>query len=67
LIVIGTVGRRSKIAAAERARLTTELLGQVESGRIKLAVNQRHPLAEASRAHSELQARKTEGSSVLVP
>lgn len=40
---------------------------RVLDGRLKVAINQRYPLAEAPRAHRELQARATSGSSVLLP
>jgi NADPH:quinone reductase len=55
---------------AKRADLvanTTELFGMVESGKVKIAVNQRYPLAEAAQAHRDLEARVTTGSSVLIP
>lgn len=32
-----------------------------------MTVSERYPLAEASRAHADLQGRKTVGSVVLVP
>ena len=43
-----------------------ELFSMVESGKIKIAVNQRYRLAEAAQAHRDLEARKTTGSTVLV-
>jgi NADPH:quinone reductase len=54
---------------AKRADLVanaTELFGMVEKGAIKIAVNQRYPLAEAATAHRDLEARKTTGSTVLI-
>ncbi len=36
------------------------------SGKVKITVDQRYPLAEAAQAHRELEARKTTGSSVLI-
>lgn len=44
-----------------------ELFRMIESGAVKVPVNQRYPLAEAARAHRELEGRMTTGSSVLVP
>lgn len=44
-----------------------ELFRMIESGAVKVPVNQRYPLAEAARAHRELESRMTTGSSVLVP
>ncbi len=46
---------------------TAELFGMVESGTIKISVNQRYRLADAAQAHRDLEARKTTGSSVLIP
>ena len=39
----------------------------VRSGTVRVEVRQRYPLAEAKRAHEDLHARRTVGSSVLVP
>ncbi|MEJ8566318.1 quinone oxidoreductase family protein [Elongatibacter sediminis] len=39
----------------------------VGSGAVKICVNQRYPLAEAAQAHRDLEARKTTGSTVLLP
>ena len=44
-----------------------ELFHMVETGAIKIDVNQRYPLSEAAQAHCDLEARKTTGSTVLVP
>ncbi|MDT5009909.1 MAG: NADPH:quinone reductase [Mycobacterium sp.] len=44
-----------------------EFLDAVESGVVTITVSGRYPLAEAARAHEDLQARKTTGSIVLVP
>ena len=49
-----------------RARNAAELFGLIKSGALKIEINQRYPLAEAARAHTELEARQTMGSSVLV-
>lgn len=50
----------------QRAQNAAELFGLIESGALKVEINQRYPLAEAARAHTELEARMTTGSSVLV-
>ena len=39
----------------------------VLSGKVKIAVAQRYALADAAQAHRDLEARKTTGSSILVP
>jgi NADPH:quinone reductase len=49
----------------ERAELAAELFGHVGSGRIKIQINQRYPLEEAVRAHRDLEAGRSIGSSVF--
>ena len=44
-----------------------ELFGVIGNGAVGININQRYPLSEAARAHSDLEARKTTGSTVLVP
>ena len=51
---------------AEKAALAEEIFGHVSGGRIKIEINQCYPLQEAARAHHELEARKTTGSSIFV-
>jgi NADPH2:quinone reductase len=34
---------------------------------VRVAVRERHPLAEAARAHRDLEARRTVGRSILLP
>lgn len=43
------------------------LIDVIGGGRVKIAVNQTYPLAEAAQAHIDLESRKTTGSSVLLP
>jgi len=53
---------------ANRERLVAmarELFDVVESGAVKVAVNQTYPLEHAAIAHADLEARKTSGSTVL--
>jgi len=45
----------------------TELFDAVAGGDITVEVGGRYPLAEAARAHEDLQGRKTTGSIVLLP
>ena len=54
--------RRSDLEA-----MSAELFEVVRSGTVRIEVNQRYPLSEAARAHADLQARRTTGSTVLVP
>jgi NADPH2:quinone reductase len=42
-----------------------ELFEMVSSGRVKIEVKQRFPLADAAEAHCQLEARKTSGSTIL--
>jgi len=44
-----------------------DLFAVVASGAVRIEVNQTYPLAEAARAHQDLEARKTTGSTVLIP
>jgi NADPH2:quinone reductase len=44
-----------------------ELFEVVGSGKVKVEINQTYPLVEATRAHRDLEARKTTGSTVLLP
>ena len=44
---------------------TNDLFAMVEKGAIKIAVNQRYPLAQAAQAHRDLEARQTTGSTVF--
>ena len=43
-----------------------DLFEVVAEGKVKIAVNQTYPLAEAARAHRDLEARMTTGSTVLL-
>ncbi|MGK2944629.1 MAG: quinone oxidoreductase family protein [Desulfuromonadales bacterium] len=44
-----------------------ELFEVVQSGAVKIEVKQTYPLSEAAQAHRDLEARKTTGSTVLIP
>ncbi|HEV2213214.1 MAG TPA: zinc-binding dehydrogenase, partial [Gammaproteobacteria bacterium] len=44
-----------------------ELFAVVKQGKVKITVNQAYPLREAAQAHRDLEARKTTGSTVLLP
>ena len=43
------------------------LFGAVRRGEVKVDIRQRYPLREAARAHEDLEARRTTGSTVLLP
>jgi NADPH2:quinone reductase len=44
-----------------------DLFEVVEKGAVKIEIRQTYPLAEAAKAHEDLEGRKTTGSSVLIP
>jgi NADPH2:quinone reductase len=52
---------------AEREARAADLFGMVESGKVKIDIRQRFPLAEAAQAHIALEARRTTGSTILLP
>src|SRR5476651_2412670 len=43
------------------------LFGVVSSGAVKIEIKQRYKLADVAQAHSDLEARKTIGSTILLP
>ena len=47
--------------------MADELFAVVGSGQVKIRIDQRYPLAEVAQAHRDLEARKTTGSTVLLP
>jgi NADPH:quinone reductase len=47
--------------------MADDLFTVVTSGAVKIRIDQRYPLADAARAHGDLEARKTTGCSVLLP
>ncbi len=51
-------------ACQERA---DELFELVSSGQVKIRINQTYPLSEIVQAHRDLEARKTTGTTVLLP
>jgi NADPH2:quinone reductase len=48
-------------------KATKELFDVVLHGSVKIEVRQTYPLREAARAHADLEARRTTGSTVLLP
>jgi NADPH2:quinone reductase len=47
--------------------MADDLFEVVESGAVKIHIAQRYALADAAQAHRDLEARRTTGSSVLIP
>ena len=56
------MAKREDLEAAAKS-----LFGVVASGEVKIDIRQRYALADVARAHTELEARKTTGSSILLP
>jgi len=47
--------------------MAADLFRVVESGKVKIGINQRYALKDVGQAHRDLEARKTTGSTILVP
>ena len=60
--LVNYTGTREDLLTAAR-----ELFAVVKKGAVKITINQRYPLREAAQAHRDLEARKTTGSTVLLP
>ncbi len=58
----GYVAKRDELLAAAK-----DLFDMVLSGKVKINPRQTYALKDAGRAHSDLEARKTTGSTVLIP
>ncbi|WP_109478546.1 quinone oxidoreductase [Paraburkholderia sp. C35] len=56
------IGKRSDYDA-----MAAELFDVVTSGKVKTSINQRYALADVGKAHADLEARRTTGSTVLLP
>jgi NADPH2:quinone reductase len=56
------MARREDLEAAAKS-----LFGVVASGEVKIDIRQRYSLADVAQAHIDLEARKTTGSSILLP
>ena len=48
-------------------QMAAQLFGMIESGKIKVDIRQTYPLREVAQAHRDLEARKTTGSTILIP
>lgn len=47
--------------------MADELFAVVLGGQVKIHIGQRYPLADVQQAHRDLEARKTTGSTILIP
>jgi NADPH2:quinone reductase len=54
------------VTAQDLRRRGTDLFGWIADG-LSIRIHERYPLAEAGRAHTDLQARRTTGKLLLVP
>ncbi|HUH48983.1 MAG TPA: quinone oxidoreductase [Mycoplana sp.] len=52
---------------AELDACANSLFDVVRSNKVRININQTYPLAEAGRAHADLETRKTSGTTLLVP
>ena len=73
-VIVAGITRRSRncwhgpyAKRADLEALGAELFEVVGSGKVRIEVNQTYPLAEAAQAHRDLEARKTTGSTILLP
>jgi NADPH2:quinone reductase len=53
--------------AQERRWRSDEIFAAAASGTLKVRIGARYPLAEATRAHDDLEQRRTTGKVILVP
>lgn len=56
------IARRSDLESAAQ-----ELFEKVQTGTVRIDINERYQLKDAAQAHRDLEARKTTGSSILLP
>jgi NADPH:quinone reductase len=61
-----TLGTYTATREAAQA-MADELFAMVTSGKVKIPVERRYPLADAAKAHRDLEGRVTTGAGVLVP
>jgi NADPH2:quinone reductase len=53
--------------AADLRSMAQNLFRMIESGALKVTINQRYPLSEAAEAHRAIEGRRTSGSTILLP
>ena len=51
----------------EMRQSMADVFARLQSGAIKVDINQRYALADVQQAHRDLEARKTTDSTVLIP
>jgi NADPH:quinone reductase len=55
------------VTPEERQAGAARLFEMLRAGKLKVTVGQRYPLEEVRRAHEDLEARRTTGSTLLIP
>ena len=60
--LVSYTGKRDDLVATAK-----DLFDVVASGKVKIEVNHRYPLKDAAEAQRDLEARKTTGSTILIP
>jgi NADPH2:quinone reductase len=60
-LVTYTASREDLVASS------SALFGMLASGALKVSINARYALADAAKAHADLEGGRTTGSSILVP
>ena len=53
--------------AANLQTMADDLFSMIQSGKVRIDINQRYSLAEAAKAQTELSGRRTTGSTILLP
>ncbi len=54
-------------AATNSMQCANSLFDVVRSNKVRININQTYPLADVGRAHMDLEARKTSGTTLLIP
>jgi NADPH2:quinone reductase len=52
---------------ANLEEMSKDLFSMVSSGKVRIEIDQRYPLADVQQAHRDLEGRRTTGSTVLMP
>jgi len=52
---------------AELEACARKLFRMIQTRKVKVAIDQRYPLADAAKAHTDLESRRTTGQTILVP
>ena len=52
---------------ADLLAMAGDLFDVVQSGKVRIEIGQRYPLRDAAQAHRDLEARRTTGSTILLP